>query len=105
MSTSRSASIRDHFADLTDLRRRKVVYPLINIVSIAVCVVIAGADDFVSITAWAHEKRDWLSQFLDLSAGIPSHDRFNAVHAALRPSIAWKPGESRRPGSSWTPSA
>jgi predicted transposase YbfD/YdcC len=85
MSLPRSAAIRDHFADLTDPRRRKVVYPLINIVTIAVCAVIAGADDFVAIAAWAREKRGWLGQFLDLSAGIPSHDRFNAVLAALKP--------------------
>jgi predicted transposase YbfD/YdcC len=85
MSSSRSASLGDHFGDLTDPRRRKVVYPLINIVTIAVCAVIAGADDFVSIAAWAHEKRDWLAKILDLSAGIPSHDRFNAVLAAIKP--------------------
>ena len=77
--------IQDHFADLTDPRRRKVVYPLINIVTIAVCAVIAGADDFVSIAAWARQKRDWLAKFLDLSRGIPSHDRFNAIFAAIKP--------------------
>jgi predicted transposase YbfD/YdcC len=85
MPSSRSASLSDHFVGLTDPRRRKVVYPLINIVTIAVCAVIAGADDFVSIAAWAHEKRGWLAKILDLSAGIPSHDRFNAVLAAIKP--------------------
>jgi predicted transposase YbfD/YdcC len=85
MSCPRSARFQDHFADLTDPRRRKVVYPLINIVAIALCAVIAGADDFVSIAVWAREKRDWLSRILDLSNGIPSHDRFNAVFAALKP--------------------
>ena len=85
MLTPRSARFQDHFADLTDPRRRKVVYPLINIVAIAICAVIAGADDFVSIAVWARQKRDWLSRILDLSNGIPSHDRFNAVFAALRP--------------------
>ena len=85
MLTARSARFQDHFADLTDPRRRKVVYPLINIVAIAICAVIAGADDFVSIAVWARQKRDWLSRILDLSNGIPSHDRFNAVFAALRP--------------------
>ena len=43
MPTPRSARFQDHFADLTDPRRRKVVYPLINIVAIAICAVIAGA--------------------------------------------------------------
>src|SRR5580693_8522764 len=83
MPTSRSARIHDHFASLTDPRRRKVVYPLLNIVTIAVCAVIAGADDFVSIAAWGRQKRDWLSKILDLRSGVPSHDRFNAVFAAL----------------------
>lgn len=85
MSSPRSARIQEHFADLTDPRRRKVVYPLINIVTIAVCAVIAGADDFVSIAAWARQKRGWLAGFLDLGNGIPSHDRFNAVLGALKP--------------------
>jgi DDE_Tnp_1-associated len=62
MPSSRSARIQDHFADLTDPRRRKVVYPLINIVSIALCAVIAGADDFVSIAGWARLKREWLGE-------------------------------------------
>jgi predicted transposase YbfD/YdcC len=83
--SSRSTRLQDQFSDLTDPRRRKVVYPLINIVTIALCAVIAGADDFVSIAAWGREKRDWLATILDLSSGIPSHDRFNAVFAALDP--------------------
>ena len=85
MHSPNSARFEDHFADLTDPRRRKVVYPLINIVAIAICAVIAGADDFVSIAEWGRQKRDWLSKILDLSSGIPSHDRFNAVFAALKP--------------------
>jgi predicted transposase YbfD/YdcC len=80
-----SSRIRDHFADLTDPRRRKVTYPLINIVMIALCAVLCGADDFVMIALWGRTKKKWLSQFLDLSAGIPSHDRFNAIFAALKP--------------------
>jgi predicted transposase YbfD/YdcC len=85
MPQSRSVRIQDHFAPLTDPRRREVVYPLINIVSIAICAVIAGADDFVSIAEYGCKKRKWLGQFLDLSAGIPSHDRFNAILGAILP--------------------
>jgi len=47
--------------------------------------VICGADDFVAIAAFGRKKRQWLSRFLDLRAGIPSHDRFNAILAAIRP--------------------
>ena len=85
MSSIKSARIADHFADLSDPRRRKVIYPLINVVTIALCAVICGADDFVSIAAWGHMKRDWLAKLLDLSSGIPSHDRFNAILGAIKP--------------------
>ena len=80
-----SAKIQDYFDDLTDPRRRKITYPLLNVVVIAVCAVICGADDFVAITQFAKKKRKWLATFLDLSAGIPSHDRFNAILAAIKP--------------------
>ena len=71
MSDELSAQIKKHFASLTDPRRRKVTYPLINIVTIALCAVIAGADDFVAIAAWGRQKRDWLAQFLDLPTASP----------------------------------
>jgi predicted transposase YbfD/YdcC len=77
--------IQDHFAELTDPRRRKVTYPLINVVVIAVCAVMAGADDFVAIAEFGKKKRDWFARFLDLESGIPSHDRFNAILAAIKP--------------------
>ena len=35
MSKPKSVRIADHFAELTDPRRREVVYPLINVVVIA----------------------------------------------------------------------
>lgn len=80
-----SVNLQDHFGELTDPRRGEVTYPLINIVVIAVCAVICGADDFVAIAAFGRKKRAWLAKFLDLKEGIPSHDRFNAIFAALKP--------------------
>ena len=79
------ARIEEHFADLPDPRRREGVYPLVNIVVIALCAVLSGADDFVAIARWARIKRAWLAKFLDLGAGIPSHDRFNAILGAIKP--------------------
>ncbi len=61
------------------------MYPLIDVVVIAVCAVICGADDFVAIAEFGRKKREWLSRFLDLKNGIPSHDRFNAILAAINP--------------------
>lgn len=85
MPAKKSVRIQDHFADLTDPRRREVMYPLINVITIAICAVICGADDFVAIAKFGRTKRDWFERFLDLSAGIPSHDRFNAIFAAINP--------------------
>lgn len=95
MPTRKSIRIEDHFAELTDPRRREVTYPLINVVVIAICAVICGADDFVAIAKFGRTKRPWLERFLDLSAGIPSHDRFNAIFAAI------KPGEFQKCLLSW----
>ena len=79
------ASVRKHFGELTDPRRREPIYPLMDLVVMALCAVICGADDFVAIAKFARTKKEWLSQFLDLTNGVPSHDRFNAVFAALSP--------------------
>ncbi len=81
----KSNRIQDHFEELNDPRRREVTYPLINVVVIAICAVICGADDFVAIAKYGRTKRDWFAKFLDLESGIPSHDRFNAIFAALNP--------------------
>jgi len=78
-------SMKSHFESLTDPRRKESTYPLINIVTMALCAVVCGADDFVAMAAWANQKKEWLSKFLDMSAGVPSHDRFNAIFRALKP--------------------
>lgn len=82
---SLSSRFVDHFSDVTDPRRGEPVYPLQNILFIAVCAVICGADDFVAIAKFGRTKRDWFAKYLDLSDGIPSHDRFNAILALIRP--------------------
>jgi len=80
-----SIKIQDYFQNLTDPRRGKVTYPLINFMVISVCAVICGADDFVAITQFAKKKKKWFATFLDMSAGVPSHDRFNAILATIKP--------------------
>jgi predicted transposase YbfD/YdcC len=85
MSSARSTRISDHFLRLTDPRRGKVTHCLINLVTIAPCGTIAGADDFVTMVSWARQHQDWLSRFLDLSNGIPSHDCLNMLFRRLKP--------------------
>jgi predicted transposase YbfD/YdcC len=85
MTSESSPRIDHHFANLTDPRRAQVTHPLLNIVTIALCATIAGADDFVAMADWARQHREWLGQFLDLSNGIPSHDRLNMIFRRLNP--------------------
>lgn len=85
MIKTESARLHDHFSELTDPRKSDSTYPLINIVAIAICAVVCGADNFVAIAEFGRKKRKWLENFLDLSEGIPSHDRFNAILAAIKP--------------------
>ena len=82
---SMSASIAQHFSDVTDPRRGEPVYPLHNILFIAICAVISGADDFVAIAKFGKKRKEWLAKYIDMSAGVPSHDRFNAILALVRP--------------------
>jgi hypothetical protein len=84
-----SADLVEHFETVTDPRRGEPIYPLTNILFMAVSAVIAGADDFVAIAKYAQAKKAtkkaWFAKFLDLSAGIPSHDRFHAILASIKP--------------------
>lgn len=84
MSAS-SPCIAEHFAPLTDPRRKNITHPLINLVTIALCGSIAGADDFVTMIDWAQHHKDWLAQFLDLSNGLPSHDTLNHFFRRVDP--------------------
>jgi predicted transposase YbfD/YdcC len=54
-------------------------YPLIEILFIAICAVIAGANDWVEVETFGKSKEQWLRQFLKLEHGIPSHDTFGDV--------------------------
>jgi predicted transposase YbfD/YdcC len=73
--TDSSPALTAHFADLDDPRREgSVRYPLHEIVVLTICAVICGADGFTSIASFGEAKKDWLSQFLTLENGIPSHD-------------------------------
>jgi predicted transposase YbfD/YdcC len=78
------SSLLEHFADLNDPRvERTKKHKLIDIIAIAICGVICGADNWVEIAYFGEVKEAWLRQFLELPNGIPSHDTFNDVFARL----------------------
>jgi hypothetical protein len=79
-------TIAYHFAPLTDPRKfHSPPHLLLDIVSIAICAVICGADDWVAIETFGQAKEAWFRKFLRLAHGIPSHDTFGEVFAALDP--------------------
>lgn len=79
-------SIERHFADLQDPRvERTKRHKLLDIVVLAICGVICGADDWVSIQEFGEAKLEWFQGFLELPNGIPSHDTFGRVFGRLDP--------------------
>jgi predicted transposase YbfD/YdcC len=75
-----------HFADLPDPRvERGRRHRLLDIVTVAVCAVICGADSWVDVELFGDSKLEWFRTFLELPGGIPSHDTFGRVFARLDP--------------------
>jgi predicted transposase YbfD/YdcC len=86
MSGHGSASFERHFEDLQDPRvERTRKHPLINIVFMAVCGVLSGANSFAGIHEFAIDRRSWFARYLDLTNGIPCEDTFARVLARLNP--------------------
>src|SRR5271165_6488763 len=84
MSISSPVNVFEHFKSVKDPRvERTKDHQLLDIIVIAICAVICGADDWVEIAAWGNEKVMWLKQFLGLANGIPSHDTFGRVFSRL----------------------
>ncbi len=79
-------TIADHFLGIEDPRiDRTKRHNLIDIMTIAVCAVICGADGWTAIETYGRAKYEWLKTFLELSNGIPSHDTFARVFAQINP--------------------
>ena len=86
MAQPPKTTILDHFADLDDPRvERTRRHKLVDIIAIAICATICGADSWVHIELFGKSKLAWFQTFLELPHGIPSHDTFGDVFARLDP--------------------
>ncbi len=81
-----ATSILDHISVLPDPRGKQGRRHLLqDIVTIAICGVICGADEWTTISEFGEAKAEWFKTFLELPNGIPSHDTFGTVFAAIDP--------------------
>ena len=73
-----------HFVDLTDPREdRGRNHSLTDMVALALCGTICGADSWADIERFAKAHIEWFEQFLELEYGVPSHDTFGRVFSRL----------------------
>lgn len=80
------ASIAKHFEGLPDPRTGNAkAHIFLEILIIAICAVICGADGWSDIELFGKNKKAWLKTFLGLPKGIPSHDTFGRVFAKIKP--------------------
>jgi len=85
MATERLA-ICDYFRNVPDPRRDRLKrHLLIDIITIAICGVIGGANTWVDIETFARNRQEWLARFLRLPNGIPSHDTIERVFSLINP--------------------
>ncbi len=86
MSATTPGSLLAHFADLTDPRvDRTKLHQLLDILVIAMCATICGAEGWEDFTEFGKAKQEWFENFLELPNGIPSPDTFRRVLSRLDP--------------------
>lgn len=77
-------AIEEHFGKIIDPRKdRTRDHKLIDIIAIAICAVICGAEGWTDSELFGKSKQHWLTTFLELPNGIPSHDRFGRVFSLI----------------------
>lgn len=85
-SKKESPSLIEHLSIIRDFRdgpARK--HLLVEVLTMSVCAMLAGAESFVDMERFGKAKESWFRGFLKLEHGIPSHDTFLRVFAALNP--------------------
>ena len=86
MRLKRVISIIEYLQELPDPRvDRSKEHNLVDVLVIALCCLLCGGESFNDMEDFGYAKQDWFKTFLSLGNGIPSHDTFNRVFAALDP--------------------
>lgn len=86
MENQSPQTLVEHFSSSTDPRiDRTKRHKLIDILVIAICATICGAETWPEMELFGQSKQDWFKTFLELPSGIPSHDTFRRVPARINP--------------------
>lgn len=86
MDGVREDSLASRFGDLEDPRRAQGQrHRLVDVVVMAICAVICGAEGWVDVAEFGQSKKEWFKTFLELPGGIPSHDTFRRVFGLIDP--------------------
>ena len=82
-----TCALVERLETIPDPRRQSenLKHPLVDIIILGFCGVLAGCEDFVEIAEWAKVHEEFFRSFLELPHGIPAHDTFNRVFAMLKP--------------------
>jgi predicted transposase YbfD/YdcC len=83
MGCTPADNLVEHFCDLDDPRRYNRRHLLVDIVIVAICAVVCGADDWAAVEEFGQARYEWLKGFLALPHGIPGDDTFRRVFARL----------------------
>jgi predicted transposase YbfD/YdcC len=103
---TRSCALLEQLQTVPDPRRqcRNLKHRLVDVLLSGFCGVLADCDDFLEIADWARHHEAFLRTFLELPNGVPSHDTFRRVFAAVQPAalqgvlIAWLQQRRGLPG-------
>lgn len=91
MSNNGMKGITGYFAEIEDPRHTKNrLHALIDVIVIGICASTADCQTWEEIEDYARYKEEWLTTFLDLPNGIPSHDTFRRVFVQLDPKALLK---------------
>jgi predicted transposase YbfD/YdcC len=105
MNPKSQTTIHAAFESLEDPRQEwKIEHPLINLIFLTICGVLWGADNWTEIEAFGNAQQEWLTEYLDLRAGIPAHDTLGRVFGQLDAAtfsdcfMVWMSGIAERAG-------